>query len=179
MIRAFIALPLPEALRLSLYALSLQLPLPRRVPTENLHLTLAFLGDQSEPDLEELHFRLEAIDLPRFTLTPRGTGHFGGDEPRSAHACIQPEPALDRLHTKIAGAVRQSGLTMDMRRFVPHITLGRFKRGEADRPRLERALIETAGFTAAPVQVDRFALYQSHLARGGPDYVELASYPLA
>lgn len=54
MIRALVALPLPESVRSALTVTQFLLPLPRPVPRQNLHVTLAFLGSLSEPDLGEV-----------------------------------------------------------------------------------------------------------------------------
>jgi 2'-5' RNA ligase len=177
-IRAFAAIPLPEALQERLAAVAQMLPLPRRLPPENLHLTLAFLGEVPEPIVEEAHYAFEAIVAPPFRIIPRGVGHFGGDRPRVVYAGFAPEPALDRLQAKVETAARRAGVPVDGRRFVPHVTLGRFRPGEADVMRLEHALLDLAGFAADPVEVTHFALYRSHLGHGGAHYEELARYPL-
>lgn len=178
MIRAFVAIPLPDEVRAQLAALSLMLPLPRRVAPENMHLTLAFLGELPEPEVEEAHRAFEDIAAPRFMLALRGVGVFGGGRPRVVHAGTVPEPALDRLHAKVAGAMRRAGLEPEARRFVPHVTLARLKPGEADPVRLEHALLDAAGFAAGPWEVEHFSLYRSQLGRAGPHYEELARYPL-
>lgn len=179
MIRAFIALPLPEEIRSRLAVAQFLLPLPRRLPVESLHITLAFLGDRPVPVLEEVDLALAALRLPPFPLSLGGFGLFGADRPRSLHARVVPEPALDRLHARIARACTLAGAPPEARRFVPHVTLGRFRSAMADAMRLERAVAEGAGFAAGPWQADRFALYRSDPGAEGPRYSELASYPLA
>lgn len=178
MIRAFVALPLPETLRQQLHMLAQMLPLPRRVAPEAMHLTLVFLGELDEPLAEEAHRAFETIVAHPFPLTLRGVGAFGGGRPRSVHAEVAPEPALDRLQSKVAQAARLAGVALDHRRFTPHVTLGRLKPGEVDPRHLEQALVRCGGFAAGTIRVDRFCLYRSHLARAGAVYEELASYPL-
>jgi 2'-5' RNA ligase len=177
-IRAFVAVPLPEAVRERLGVLMQMLPLPRRLPAENLHLTLVFLGEVPEPVVEEAHVALEAISAPRFSLALRGVGLFGGDRPRVVYAGTLPEPALDRLQSKVEQAARQAGARVDARRFVPHVTLARLRPGEVDPRRLEHALLEVAGFATEAFEVDHFTLYRSHLGHGGAHHEELARYPL-
>lgn len=179
MIRAFVALPLALATRQELTLIQFLLPLPQRVEPENLHLTLAFLGTLPEPLLEEAHHALDAIVAGSFTLTLRGLGLFGGSRPRLVYAAADPNPALTALQRKVATAVRRAGVTLEARRFVPHVTLGRFAPPPPDATmRLERALAQNATFACTPAPVEDFVLYRSDPGRGGTIYSELARYPL-
>ena len=176
--RAFVALDLPEEVRQRLNLLSFLLPLPRRVPPGNYHITLAFLGEIGDGLAEEVHHALGALRAPGFALTLAGAGLFGGAQARVAYAAVASEPLLAHLARKVETAARRAGAPPETRRFVPHVTLGRFRPGEADAARLERAVAEHQGFTAGPFAVREFVFYRSHLTAEGADYEELARYPL-
>ncbi|MGY6410374.1 MAG: RNA 2',3'-cyclic phosphodiesterase [Alkalilacustris sp.] len=184
MIRAFVALPLPELLcqRLMLVQALLHLPRPvRAVPPQNLHLTLAFAGEQPTPVLEDLHHALEGLRAPGFDLALRGVEAFGGRAPRSVHAGVEPCPGLERLQRKVLRAMEEVGLAPERRRFTPHVTLARLdwrRVAEADRERFLQAIVAQDGFRAGPARIEAFALYRSHLGREGPHYDELARYGL-
>lgn len=177
MIRAFVALPLPEETRARLAVVQHLLPLPRRVEPENLHITLAFLGEHPPAQLEDLHDELSTLRQPGFGVAFAGLGTFGGDAPRLVHAAVAMSEPLTRLQRKVAQAARAVGITLKARRFMPHVTLARFRPEEADLARLAPAVAAGVGplpgFTAS-----RFALYRSDLTRHGPQYAELTSYPL-
>lgn len=180
MIRSFVALDLPDSLRSALAVQQFLLPLPQKVPTPNLHLTLVFLGEQPDAVLEAAHDAFAALRLPAFELELSGLGLFGGDRPSSAHAGALASEPLMRLQRKIATAARRAGVELPARRFVPHVTLGRFRPPPPDeRLRLERAVAMQGGFRAGPVVVEDFVLYRSTPARGGSRHDELARYPLA
>jgi RNA 2',3'-cyclic 3'-phosphodiesterase len=179
MIRAFVALPLPEAIRNQLAVTQFLLPLPRPVPPANMHLTLAFLGTLAEPVLEEIDTALSNLRAAPLTLSVAGLGVFGGDKPRNVHARLAPAPALDHLQARIAQVVRAAGVPLEGKRFVPHVTLGRLAPGQVSAAELARAMGEIGAVTSPPFLVDRFALYRSILRADGPVYDELADYPLA
>lgn len=179
MIRAFVALPLPESVRSALTVTQFLLPLPRPVPGQNLHVTLAFLGSLSEPDLGEVDAALVRLRAAPLTLSIAGLGAFGGDKPRNVHARLAPAPALDHLQARIAQAVRTAGVPLEARRFVPHVTLGRLAPGQVGAAELAKAMGEIGAVTSPPFTVGTFALYRSLLRPDGAVYDILAEYPLA
>jgi len=173
-IRAFLALPLPDAAISSLIRIQAALPLTRPVAPENLHLTLVFLGEQTEPVLQGLHDDLTALRAPGFDLQLAGIDHFGA-EIRQVHATLAPQPALAALQAKLAQAARRAGIGLDRRRFVPHVTLAR---GASDPLMLARALPRLPPMPA-PFAVTGYALMRSTLTRHGSEYDILATYPLS
>ena len=68
MIRAFLGLDLPPALRGALQVQQFLLPLPRKVEPETLHLTLVFLGDCPDPALDIAHEGFETLRVQSFPL---------------------------------------------------------------------------------------------------------------
>lgn len=180
MIRAFLGIELPPALRGALQLQQFLLPLPRKVEPESLHLTLVFLGDCPEPALEAAHDGFTALHAPGMSLSLRGLGLFGKDKPRAAWAGVAASPELLRLQAKAETIARRAGCPVGTRKFLPHITLGRFPPPPApDALRLERAVAMGTGFTAGPWEVTDLTLWQSHPGGKSLRYDVLATYPLA
>lgn len=176
MIRAFVALPLPDALTDRLVPVQAALRLPRPVPAQDFHVTLAFLGDTREDLLDEVHEALAALRLPAPLLAIAGLGTFGGGRPEAVHAVIRPDPVLDRVQAKVAQAVRGAGVALEKRRFAPHVTLGR---GRIDDPAAMARMLTALGAVAfGPEPVRVMTLYRSRLRPEGPLYDSLADYPL-
>lgn len=179
MIRAFLALALPDPVLSALRVQQFLLPLPRKEPPENFHLTLVFLGEQPEPDLRAAHEGFETLKLPRFSLTLQGLGLFGGAKPRAAWAGVAPSEPLMRMQAKLEQSARLSGIPIESRRYVPHVTLGRFTPPNAeDTMRLERAIAGGMDFRSPAFEVAEVILFESRLSPKGNRYDELARYPL-
>lgn len=177
-LRLFLAIDLPDDLRSQLAVQQFLMPLPRREPVENLHLTLVFLGEAPEPQAQDMHDALSTFRAPPMSLTVEGFGLFGGDRPRLVHAALRPDPVLMDLQSRLTALVRRAGIQPEARRYIPHITLGRFppERG-ADALRLESAVALTA--FRAEFRAREITLFRSDRSPHGSVYSALATYPLA
>ncbi len=177
--RAFVAIDLPAAVVDALELVQAAIPCGRLVPADNLHLTLAFLGEVDTAALSVLHEHLTGVAAAPLDLTLAGLDLFGGRAP--AVLFIQARGAgLTALHDKVRSAARAAGLQLERRRFRPHVTLARFKpgMGRGDQARLGRFLEGQADFALPPVPVDHFSLYRSTLRPDGARHEALATYPL-
>lgn len=181
MIRAFVGIALPAEVSNRLAAIVAGLPVGRAVEAANLHVTLAFLGEQPVPVLEDLHLGLGGIAAAPFPLSIGGLGIFGGDRPRTLHAEVAPNPALARLRARVQAEARSVGIGIPRERFVPHVTLARFRRppeGE-ELARLQAFVGRRLGLGPARFDVAHFVLFRSELHPAGSSYEALARYPLA
>lgn len=179
-IRAFLGIALPPALRGALQVQQFLLPLPRKVDPDDLHLTLVFLGDCPDRVLEAAHEGFERLREPAFQLSLQGLGLFGKERPHCAWAGVAPSTALIRLQAKVETIARRAGCRNEARKYAPHVTLGRFPVPDlADRLRLERAVAMGAGFRTEAWRVEELVLWQSHLTGKAPRYQALSRYRLA
>lgn len=179
--RAFVAIDLPEAIRDAITDLQGWLPVGRQVVAENLHLTLAFLGEQPDPVIGEVDEALAALVVPAFDLQLAGLDVFGGRSPDLVFLGVAANPALRHLQRKIMTALREGpGLDLARVRFRPHVTLARFSRrpDAAGRERLGAFLAAHADVRLPAFRVRRFTLYSSVLGRGVARHHPLADYAL-
>lgn len=179
--RAFLALPLPDTICDALERLQESIPGGNLIPPENFHLTLAFLGEQPEHALEDLHFSLEAFRATAFGVHLKGLDTFGTPDPTNLHIAAEPSPALLDLHKRLKSALHGAGIELERTRFRPHVTLARFTKGltPEDAIKLGRFLQARANTVFDPFTVTEFTLYESIQTKHGSVYEPLASYPLA
>jgi 2'-5' RNA ligase len=146
---------------------------------EQLHFTLAFLGEQPEAALARACEAAEAArELPQFELAISGRGAFPGmSRPRVLWLGAGKGAApLTALAEKLCGGLRERGFALEDRAFRPHLTLGRVKsRGDRDARRALEAIPpgELARFT-----VRELSLMQSVLGPAGANHTELRAFPL-
>jgi 2'-5' RNA ligase len=178
--RAFVAIDLPDRVRTALEAVQERLPLGRAVDPDQMHLTLAFLGEQPDDLIETAHQALEGIRLPPFELHLQGLGTFGDRQPTVLWAGVRDPGPVKALHDRILPALHGAGIVLERRRFRPHVTLARFDRtATADHERLATFLARWNGFPSPPFLVEDFGLWRSTLLKAGAVHEELARYPLA
>lgn len=92
-------------------------------PEENLHLTLAFIGEY--PDAGPVLEALSAVSFSPFELRLEGMGCFGD----LWWAGMRASAPLNALARRIRHALAENGIPFDRKRFSPHITLLRKARG--------------------------------------------------
>lgn len=178
--RSFIAIPVPEDIARALAPAASALPVGRIVVPENLHLTLAFLGDVAESLLEEVHFALETLRHPGFEIALAGLDAPGGDRPTLLGIAAAPVPGLIDLQKRIRSRLHGIGIATEKRRFVPHVTLARFPKSMTpdEMARIGRFLSARGDLRVPPFRPAAFCLYESILTSDGAHYEVLESYPL-
>ena len=175
--RLFVAIDLPEDLRKTVSDIGRDLPGARRVPTEQLHLTLRFIGEVGDETLTAVRSALAGISGMPFPLTLRGVGHFPpGRHPRVLWVGIEESAPLLELQKKVELALIDAGIPPEERKFSPHLTLARLK----ETPSAKVAALEEryASFAAGPFPVKEFHLYASSLTREGALHTRIQTYPL-
>lgn len=176
--RLFIAIDLPEAAKHAVYSLKSDLNGARWVPQEQLHLTLRFIGDTDEAQLERLRKELTTVRCSSFALELRSVGHFPPrGMPRVLWVGVGKSLELSALQAAVELACLSAGIAPDERRFSPHLTIARLKETPLDGVRQ----FETghAGFRGDQFQVSDFHLYESSLSQHGAVHRSVGRYPLA
>ena len=176
MLRLFVGIGFPPALKLQLSLLRSGVPGAKWVDPGNFHLTLRFIGETDEVVAADVDDALVRLRARRFTLQLAGTGVFG-DRPRSLWVGVERSPVLVALRDKIEQALIRAGLPPEQRKFAPHVTLARLHNPALDQ--LRGFLAANAQFRADPLPVEGFSLIASFQTKAGSVYEDQAEYPLA
>jgi 2'-5' RNA ligase len=139
----------------------------KATPSDQFHITLLYLGGQSQQNLENA--KKLALEISQnntaFTAKLRGTGFF----PNEGGPRVWFVKAENETFATLHDALRDKLEIVPEEKFKPHVTLAR-KKGASPRP--------------APIVLDlewnitEFALVKSTLAKEGPTYNILERYQL-
>ncbi len=174
--RLFVAIDLPEPQRRLLAAVRPDVPGLRWVRPEQLHLTLAFLGEVQQETCAPLSRLLGQIRFAPFQLDFGTLGCFPPRGlPRVLWIGLQPQPQLLQLERAVNAAASSCGLALEARPFFPHITLARCK--EPDRQALSAVLAGRNSENLPSFQVQEFLLFESRLMPQGAVHQVLQRYP--
>ncbi len=101
----------------------------RLVAPSALHLTLAFLGDRSAAELADLASRAASLDFQPLTLVTADWLALPPARPRALAIAIAASPELMQLGKAVDVIVRDVGLELESREWLPHVTLARARDG--------------------------------------------------
>jgi len=90
---------------------------------ENLHLTLAFIGEVSPNKVEKIEAILETVTFEPFEAAINRLGSFSRGT--LWYAGLREDRTLMMLQREITHKLALCGFEMDGRKYSPHITLGR------------------------------------------------------
>ena len=156
----------------------------RWVPTQNMHLTLKFLGDTSTSHLDFLKQLLarEANSHPQFNLQLERTRCIPNPaRPRLLWIGIHAPTDLVSLQKSIEEGTTRLGYEQEERAFSPHLTIGRVRQNvnPTDLQKIRTALDTIQLGNIGTARVDSIHLYKSDLQPSGSIYTKLFSAPLS
>jgi len=184
--RTFIAIDLDDAVKRRLAELAERLrsrcPPLKWTDPDSVHITLKFLGDISERQIEPIGCALD--DLARacepFDIGLEHLGTFGQTAPvRVVWIGLRDDAGeLSRCHARCEDLLEPLGIARENRPFRPHLTLARNRNPKHSRQ--IRQAVESAGETNLGVQTaGAITFYQSTLTPRGPIHRVLSRHAFA
>lgn len=178
-IRSFISIPLAPGIQSGAVAIVKKLkPLDdgiRWVPTDNLHLTLKFLGDVDNTEVHEVCKAIRSVtdEFEPFELLFSGAGASPSVEKlKMLYAGVQdPSGSLVAMVGKLETKLAELRFKREPRDYKPHLTLGR-ARGSSTRisSELVQTLQTMSDVVLGEMVVDELNLMASFLDKSGPTY---------
>jgi 2'-5' RNA ligase len=193
--RLFVALDIDEDVRLRIAQFIEDMrglaPEARWVRAESLHVTLKFIGEKPDQELEKIKLALETIEAATIEMKIRGHGFFpSARAPRVFWIGIEADSNLDSLATRVNEKLSTIGIPREEHDYNPHLTLARrgghsgapHSRKEDKANRSFQHLDEKLSAQPIPdfgkVMAREFFLYKSQLSTQGSKYTKLAAFPL-
>ncbi len=161
--RLFIALELPlsiqELLVTQMNDWKAQGVTGRFCSPQNLHITLAFLAEQSKTACAQIEAILQSLPLPKLTLSLERVGFFGN----LCYGALKSEELHSYVFT-LRQKLKEAGIIFDAKPFKAHITL------------IRKVKVPESLFLHLPsrsFEVKCCTLFSSQLTPDGPIYTPL------
>ena len=187
--RVFIAIDIDEKIRKAIAYLQKQIASKvssvkqgdiKWVEPNNIHLTLKFLGEISDEQLEEVKeiTKTVASAHQKFNLDIESVGSFGG---RSAKVVWvgagKGTDVLLALQKDLDDLLEQAGYPKEEREFSAHLTLCRINHPIAGL-KVGEAIAQFSHLKLGSIAADALCVYQSQLTPAGPNYTLLGDFKL-
>ncbi len=188
-VRSFIAIELPDELKLGLTQLEAQLKMSKQpwvkwVDPYSIHLTLKFLGSIAVDRISEITGAMEEATqgISPFHLEVKDLGVFPNlRRVQVVWVGISGEvDKLSQLQQHLESNLARLGFAPERRSFTPHLTLARLRnQASLDERQSFGQLIATTRFEAVyTIKVDAINLMRSQLTREGAIYSRINSVGL-
>jgi RNA 2',3'-cyclic 3'-phosphodiesterase len=193
--RLFVALDIDDNIRgritTFLAGVSAFAPDARWVRPESLHVTLKFIGEKSEEEVEKIKRALKTIEAGAVEINIRGYGFFPtARAPRVFWIGIEAGPNLSSLAATVDDMLAKLDIPKEEHAFNAHLTVARGARGSGS-PRRQKSdgkndtfqtLQERLAAIPPPefgtMTAHEFFLYQSQLSPRGSKYTKLSGFAL-
>ena len=135
-------------------------------PTK-LHLTLIFLGNLTQDQVEQLAKEAEKIGKAnrRFRITPANFGAFPNLKlPKIIWLGLTGDlGALENLAKQLKKSAENLALPVQQERFVPHLTFGKVRRftNKVERHKVGEELQRTKIDKFSEIEVDQYTIFKS------------------
>jgi len=187
-VRVFIAIDIDDKIRKAIADLQKQIASKvdvkkgdlKWVEPNNIHLTLKFLGEISDEQLEEVKEIVNTVAQAhqKFNLEIESVGSFGG---RSAKVVWvgagKGTDALLALQKDLDDLLAQAGYPKEEREFSAHLTLCRVNHPIAGL-KMGEAIAQFSHLKLGSIAAESLCVYQSQLTPAGPNYTLLGEFKL-
>ncbi len=144
------------------------------VKTQNIHITMRFLGNISLSMVDSIHEEMKELNFTSLDVEIKGVGAF----PSLRYARVvwagirKGADALTNIFNQLEPRLRGLGIRPDPKGFSPHLTIARVKTGR-NKAELVRCVQDLVDYEFGVVRADCLRLKKSVLTPRGPIYSTL------
>jgi RNA 2',3'-cyclic 3'-phosphodiesterase len=172
--RLFIAIELPDEIKSIVLQFEKELSEfkdLRYVRPEHMHLTLSFIGEIPDKDVDAIRDRLGKINFNQFTLKTAGFGFFPSNKKiRVVWLGLEKNETFFKLQHDIRE------LFDHKEKFMPHITIARARNIITKDADVLNEAMKKIKYQDVSFQVEKFLLFKSELTPQGPIHTVLEEY---
>ncbi|HIE41289.1 MAG TPA: RNA 2',3'-cyclic phosphodiesterase [Candidatus Aenigmarchaeota archaeon] len=175
--RCFIAINLPNEIKKEIWKISKKIPEEgiKKVTEENLHITLKFLGEVDNNQIEKIKYNLKEIKFNKFCVKLTGIGFFPNKNfIRVVWVSVgEGKEEIKKLQKMIDEKLLRLKFNKE-KIFEPHLTIARIKflKNKEFLKELEKIKFNYT------LEVESFELMHSILQKKGPIYKKIESFDL-
>jgi 2'-5' RNA ligase len=180
MIRTFIAVELPDSMKKQIESIQQEIDLKglKLVKPELVHLTLKFLGDIPESQVEPISTALSEIHCTPFNARVTSVGVFPNPNYIKV-VWLGAHGTFDLLHSEVERVLKVFRFKKDKGKFTAHATLARVKYlDESSKSQIAHILAELQDVDLGEFRVNTITFKKSTLTPKGPIYETLKEIPL-
>ncbi len=185
-VRSFLAFELPDEIKDILRKTSREMKKIRLdlrwVKVENIHLTVIFMGNMAVNVLDEMDRSIREVcsRYQPFNICLKGAGiFFTRRTPRVLWIGLDGDmKGMNFYRDDLQRQLSPFGVQQEKRKFNPHLTLGRFRKGAQSENRLDRLMETYQELTSQNWSLQELVLFKSDLTPGGAVYTRLNSWNL-
>lgn len=177
--RCFVAVEIPEKIRAKIFhefeiLQNSGVCFGNFIPKNNIHITLKFLGELTEEEIENVSKKLSEIDFPKFNCQLTDIDFF----PHEKHVKVIwlgiDSKELGELEKKISKKLPR--YVSDFEKFIPHLTVARIK-GVKNKEMFFNK-VDSLQKIKDEFKVNSFCLIKSELTSEGPIYRKIKEFKL-
>ncbi len=185
-IRSFLAFELPHEIMTVISRASRDMQKTslnvRWVKPGSIHLTMVFMGNVPREHLKPIGRATGDVcrRYGSFNVFLNGTGVFGSRRnPRVLWARLNGDlKRMSRFRDELQKDLEPFGIKQERRRFKPHLTFGRFRKGVKKSLDLDEVLSRYQDLTSPECNLNELVLFESDLKPDGAVYTRLNAWPL-
>lgn len=178
--RMFIAFKLPSEMKNSMLFMqhnireNLQTRGVKWVPLDNMHITVAFLGQVRDRSVKAIKKAIDKTEFKSMNITVGDIGFFRRDSiPSVMYLKPMGTETMEKCANRMRSNLSDMNIHFDRKPFAPHITLARMKHGESAMLVYDYVNNKLDRQAGAEYTIKNMVLYESTFTQKGPVYTEI------